>query len=68
MTVASNLYRMRQLALSDKISNSDFDIFMYFLHKKVENLRESDKNKIRNFEFEYNSKDDAEESLSEFLS
>ena len=41
---------------------------VYSNNKKVENLRESDKNKIRNFEFEYNSKDDAEESLSEFLS
>lgn len=39
MTVASNLYRMRQLALSDKISNSDFDIFMYFLHNKWSNIK-----------------------------
>lgn len=41
---------------------------VYSDSKKVENLREPDKNKIRNFEFEYNSKEDAEESLSEFLS
>lgn len=41
---------------------------VYSDNKKVENLREPDKNKIRNFEFEYNSKEDAEESLSEFLS
>ena len=41
---------------------------VYSNNKKVNNLRESDKNKIRNFEFEYNSKEDAEENLSEFLS
>jgi len=41
---------------------------VYSNNKKVENLREADKNKIENFEFEYNSKEDAEESLSEFLS
>ncbi|AWK52479.1 hypothetical protein DIC82_16360 [Clostridium beijerinckii] len=41
---------------------------VYSNNKKVENLRESDKNKIKNFEFEYNSKEDAEENLSEFLS
>lgn len=41
---------------------------VYSNNKKVDNLRESDKNKIKNFEFEYNSKEDAEESLSEFLS
>lgn len=39
MTAASNLYRMRQLALSDKISNRDFDIFMYFLHNKWSNIK-----------------------------
>ncbi len=41
---------------------------VYSNNKKVENLRESDKNKIKDFEFEYNSKEDAEENLSEFLS
>ncbi len=41
---------------------------VYSNNKKVDNLREIDKNKIRNFEFEYDSKDEAEENLSEFLS
>lgn len=41
---------------------------VYSNSKKVDNLREIDKNKIKNFELEYNSKEDAEESLSEFLS
>lgn len=41
---------------------------VYSNNKKVEYLREIDKNKIKNFEFEYDSKEDAEESLSEFLS
>ena len=41
---------------------------VYSDNKKVDNLREIDKNKIKNFEFEYDSKEDAEESLSEFLS
>ena len=41
---------------------------IYSESKKVENLRETDKNKIKNFEFEYETKEDAEESLSEFLS
>jgi len=41
---------------------------VYSDSKKVDNLREIDKNKIKNFEFEYDSKEDAEESLSEFLS
>ena len=39
MTAKSNLYGMRQLALSDKISNRDFDIFMYFLHNKWSNIK-----------------------------
>jgi hypothetical protein len=47
------------------IENSD-DV--YSDNKKVDNLRDIDKNKIRNFELEYDSKEDAEESLSEFLS
>ena len=41
---------------------------VYSNSKKVNNLREIDKNKIKNFELEYDSKEDAEESLSEFLS
>jgi len=41
---------------------------IYSESKKVDNLRETDKNKIKNFEFEYETKEDAEESLSEFLS
>jgi len=41
---------------------------VYSNNKKVNNLREADRNKINNFEFEFDSKDDAEESLSEFLS
>lgn len=41
---------------------------VYSNSKKVDNLREIDKNKIKNFELEYDSKEDAEESLSEFLS
>jgi len=41
---------------------------VYSNNKKVDNLREIDKNKIKNFEFEYDSKEDAEENLSEFLS
>ena len=41
---------------------------VYSNNKKVDNLREIDKNKINNFELEYESKEDAEESLSEFLS
>lgn len=45
-------------------SNED----VYSDNKTVDSLREGDKTKIRNFELEYNSKDDAEESLSEFLS
>lgn len=45
-------------------SNED----VYSDNKKVDNLREIDRNKIRNFEFEYESKEDAEENLSEFIS
>ncbi|OOM76034.1 hypothetical protein CLPUN_28820 [Clostridium puniceum] len=41
---------------------------IYLNNKKVNNLREMDKNKIKNFEFEYDSKEEAEENLSEFLS
>lgn len=41
---------------------------VYSNSKKVDSLGDIDKNKIRNFELEYDSKDDAEESLSEFLS
>lgn len=41
---------------------------VYSDSKKVDSLGEIDKNKIKNFELEYNSKEDAEESLSEFLS
>lgn len=41
---------------------------IYSDNKKVDNLRELDKDKIKNFELEYDTKEDAEESLSEFLS
>lgn len=41
---------------------------VYSNNKKVDNLRAADKEKIKNFEFEFDSKDDAEENLSEFLS
>jgi hypothetical protein len=41
---------------------------VYSNNKKVDSLREGDKQKIKNFEFEYNSKDEAEEGISEFLS
>lgn len=41
---------------------------VYSNSKKVDNLGPIDKNKIKNFELEYDSKEDAEESLSEFLS
>ncbi|OPJ59469.1 hypothetical protein [Clostridium chromiireducens] len=41
---------------------------VYSDNKKVDNLRELDKDKIKNFELEFDTKDDAEESLSEFLS
>lgn len=41
---------------------------VYSNSKKVDNLRGIDKNKIKNFELEYDSKEDAEESLSEYLS
>ncbi|WP_297420815.1 hypothetical protein [Clostridium sp.] len=41
---------------------------VYSDNKKVDNLSELDKDKIKNFKLEFNSKDDAEESLSEFLS
>ncbi|MDO5518572.1 MAG: hypothetical protein Q4F66_13535 [Clostridium sp.] len=41
---------------------------VYRDNKKVDDLTEDDKTKIKNFEFEYDNKDDAEEDLSEFLS
>ncbi|MFT8350813.1 hypothetical protein [Clostridium saccharoperbutylacetonicum] len=41
---------------------------VYTNSKKIESLNDIDKNKIENFELEYNTKDDAEENLSEFLS
>ncbi|EKQ56996.1 MULTISPECIES: hypothetical protein [unclassified Clostridium] len=41
---------------------------VYSDNKKVDNLSALDKDKIKNFELEFDSKDDAEESLSEFLS
>lgn len=44
------------------------DADVYRDNKKVDNLTQDDKNKIKNFEFEYDNKDDAEEDLSEFLS
>lgn len=41
---------------------------VYSNSKKVDSLGDIDKNKIKNFELEYDSKEDAEENLSEFLS
>ena len=41
---------------------------VYSNNKKVDSLRETDKSKIKNLEFEYNSKEEAEEGISEFLS
>lgn len=41
---------------------------VYTTSKKVDSLQDIDKNKIKNFELEYNSREDAEESLSEYLS
>lgn len=41
---------------------------VYSSSKKVNTLRESDRNKIKDFEFQFDTKEDAEESLSEFLS
>lgn len=37
-------------------------------NKPIESLRNSDKNKIKNFELKYDSKDEAEESISELIS
>ncbi|NFF81634.1 hypothetical protein FC764_10375 [Clostridium botulinum] len=42
------------------------DIFLD--NKPVQNLREVDKNKIKNFELKYDTKDEAEESVSELIS
>lgn len=44
------------------------DSDVYKDHKKVEMLPEDDKTKISNFDLEYDTKEDAEEDLSEFLS
>ncbi len=41
---------------------------VYSNSKKVDTLSDIDKNKIKNFELEYDSKEDAEENLSEYLS
>lgn len=48
------------------IIENDTDV--YKDNKKVEMLPEDDKIKISNFELEYDTKEDAEEDLSEFLS
>lgn len=48
-----------------KIENSA-DVYSDF--KTVDSMGQIDKEKIRNFEFMYNSKEEAEEGLSEFLS
>lgn len=45
---------------------SSSDVYSEF--KTVDSLGKIDKEKIRNFEFMYNSKEEAEENLSEFLS
>ncbi|NFO10606.1 hypothetical protein FDB29_05730 [Clostridium botulinum] len=42
------------------------DIFLD--NKSVQNLREVDKSKIKNFELKYDTKDEAEESVSELIS
>ncbi|ACD51052.1 hypothetical protein FDB55_07975 [Clostridium botulinum] len=42
------------------------DIFLD--NKPVQNLREVDKSKIKNFELKYDTKDEAEESVSELIS
>lgn len=47
------------------IENDD-DVFSD--NKTVDSLRDGDKNKIKNFEFKYESKEEAEENISEFLS
>ncbi|MGN2368859.1 hypothetical protein ACTFJW_02220 [Clostridium cagae] len=47
------------------IKNSE-DVFLD--NKPIENLRDVDKSKIKNFELEYNTKDEAEESVSELIS
>ena len=44
------------------------DSDVYKDHKKVEMLPEDDKTQISNFDLEYDTKEDAEEDLSEFLS
>lgn len=48
-----------------KIENSS-DVYSDF--KTIDSLGKIDKEKIKNFEFMYNTKDEAEENLSEFLS
>ncbi|GAA0077832.1 hypothetical protein UT300005_22100 [Clostridium sp. CTA-5] len=47
------------------IKNNE-DVFLD--NKPIESLRDSDKNKIKNFELKYDSKDEAEESISELIS
>ncbi|WP_315081563.1 hypothetical protein [uncultured Clostridium sp.] len=42
------------------------DVFLD--NKPIENLRDVDKSKIKNFELKYNTKDEAEESVSELIS
>lgn len=41
---------------------------IYRESKKIDNLTPADITKIKNFQYEYDNKDDAEENLSEFLS
>lgn len=48
------------------VIESDADVFSD--NKTVDSLKDGDKDKIRNFEFRYDSKEEAEENLSEFLS
>lgn len=45
---------------------NDSDVYKEF--KTVDNLEKIDKEKIENFELEYDTKEEAEENLSEFLS
>ena len=58
------IYKTDQDGILSIENNED----VYSNSKKVDSLRELDKEKIKNFEFEYNTKEEAEEGVSEFLS
>lgn len=53
---------------SNGILQIEKDEDIYRDSKKIDGLTPSDISKIKNFEFEYDNKDEAEEKLSEFLS